>query len=186
MRTPAPLHPPLGYTLVELLTVVTLVGILSAAAVPSLRGSIDQIRVQSLVRRLTGDLHLARMLAVREGRSVDLLLTSSGDGCVSAYRIARRGIPADPLVRPVGRESPGVCLIHNGRPRLTFDPRGMARTGGKRFTVRAGEASDSVVVSFAGRIRTGRRRRRSGLPATFSRSATISRLGNGCRRRKPW
>lgn len=150
--------PPAGYTLVELLTVVTLVGLLSSAAVPSLGGALDGLRVQSLVRRLTGDLHLARLLAVRDGRAVDVLFLSEPGGCVARYRIDRRARPAAPLVREMGVEAPAVCLTHNGGARLTFDPRGMARSGGRRLTVRSGVAADTVVVSFAGRIRTGVRR----------------------------
>lgn len=149
----SPHSPRSGYTLLELLVGVVLIGILSGLAFPRMEGAMQLIRVRSALRRLTVDLHLARMLAVREGRPVDVDLVSAPDRCVILYRIAPRDPVATPLVRTMAPDFPGLCLRHNGGARLSFDPRGMARSGGKAFIAAAGAAVDTVVVSFAGRIR---------------------------------
>lgn len=60
-----------GYTLIELLIVVTMLGIAAAVVIPSL-GSTDVLRVQSTVRAIVADINVAQSdaLAHQHGRAV--------------------------------------------------------------------------------------------------------------------
>src|SRR5262245_1591540 len=60
-----------GYTLIELLIVVPLLGISSAVVIPAL-GSTDTLRVQSTVRAIVADINVAQSdaLAHQQGRAV--------------------------------------------------------------------------------------------------------------------
>ena len=63
-------RPPAGYSLVEALVVVLLVGILSAAAVPLFTGAIGSARTLGSARLVMARCGLARMQAVAQRASI--------------------------------------------------------------------------------------------------------------------
>lgn len=60
-----------GYTLIEVLIVITLMGIASALVVPNM-GSTDALRIQATVRAIVGDIAFAQSdaLARQQGRAI--------------------------------------------------------------------------------------------------------------------
>lgn len=66
-----------GFTLVELLTVVTIVAILMAVGVPSYRYVTTDNRMSTEANQLLGDLQYARSEAVREGQTVTTCVAQS-------------------------------------------------------------------------------------------------------------
>ena len=72
-----------GFTLVELMLVIVLMGILVALAAPNLAGYVRRTRVEGAINELTGDIAYTRMLAVRSGRPATLTLEPGG----TAYKI---------------------------------------------------------------------------------------------------
>ena len=72
-----------GFSLVELMLVVVLIGILVALAAPNLTGYVRRTRVEGALNELTGDIAYTRMLAVRSGRPATLTLEPGG----TAYKI---------------------------------------------------------------------------------------------------
>ncbi|WP_166442519.1 Verru_Chthon cassette protein D [Phragmitibacter flavus] len=61
-----------GFTLVELLFVVAIVGLLTTVAVASVSGALASQRLSTAMRQLSADLHQATMLARKENLPVEL------------------------------------------------------------------------------------------------------------------
>jgi type IV fimbrial biogenesis protein FimT len=72
-----------GYTLLEVITVTSIVAILATIAVPNFRYVTSSNRIASEVNALLGDLQFARSQAVKEGQLVTVCSSSSGTGCTN-------------------------------------------------------------------------------------------------------
>ncbi len=71
-------------TLVELLTVISIVAILLAIGVPSYRSISTSYRTSSEVNGLLGDLQYARAEAIKEGQTVTVCVSTNGASCAAA------------------------------------------------------------------------------------------------------
>jgi type IV fimbrial biogenesis protein FimT len=72
-----------GFTLVELLTVMTIVAILLGIGVPSFRYVTNTNRIAGELNGLLGDMQLARMEAIKQGLSVTICISSDGVNCLT-------------------------------------------------------------------------------------------------------
>jgi type IV fimbrial biogenesis protein FimT len=70
-----------GYNLIELITVMSIVGILVAIAAPSYRYVTNANRIASEGNGLLGDLQYARGEAIKEGQGVSVCVSSDGKTC---------------------------------------------------------------------------------------------------------
>ena len=70
-----------GYTVVELLIVMAIVGIVAAVGLPSFRTLIEWQRAQTRVHLLTAHLAMARSLAVMHRIPVSVCPSGDGDSC---------------------------------------------------------------------------------------------------------
>lgn len=145
-------HRPAGFTLIELAMVLVVIGIGSSLALPSLNGLIRQIRTQSALDVVVGEIYRARMLAVRDGYPVSLVLAHGAAECIDRVVIVT-GAPDRPRrwTRPLA--VPGVCLDHTGDSVLVFNSRGMLRPPARSIFIANLPTTDSVKLSIAGRIR---------------------------------
>ena len=73
-----------GMTLLELLTVIAVIAVLMAIAVPSFVSLTQTNRVAGEVNALAGDLQFARAEAVKEGLPVSICASSNGTSCLGA------------------------------------------------------------------------------------------------------
>lgn len=153
---PLPRRTRRGFSLVELLTSMVLVGIILALAIPSLEQTLRLMRARSTMNRVASALFQTRMAAVREGRTVEMVLTASGDRCVQGYVIRpRTGVGYAPPV-DLAEDLRGLCLRHGRSPRdsaIGFNSRGMLRGDNSSFWFTDPIIADSIVISIAGRIR---------------------------------
>ncbi len=137
-----------GYSLLELLIVLTLLGLLGLVAVPRATGLRDRLAVDRAARSIVEAHTRARLLATTEHRVMLLRLTR--DSLVLAARVS----PADTLPRwsHAGPEQEGVQ--GTGLPRqLAFAPNGIPMgLANNTYTLTRGAARRQVIVSRYGRI----------------------------------
>jgi type IV fimbrial biogenesis protein FimT len=73
-----------GFTLIEFITVMAIVGILMAIAVPSFKYTTTANRIAAEVNGLVGDLQYARAEAIKEGQTVIACASANGTSCSGA------------------------------------------------------------------------------------------------------
>ena len=73
----------LGFTLVELLTGVTVMAVLASVTVPFVTTMIDSIKLTSLANGFMAHLHLARNEAIKRNTRVVLCKSATGDSCAA-------------------------------------------------------------------------------------------------------
>ena len=151
-----------GFTLTELVLVISIVAILATLAAPSMAGMLARWRTQNALNLLTGDLYYARMLALKSGRSVTVRLVAD-PACVvepgaaaagRAWQVSIRSSPPRPV--RLGSLAAGdvvACVQSNRSDSLVFDSRGLINPPGNRTVwARSGNARDSLSISVVGRV----------------------------------
>lgn len=93
-----------GFTLIEMLTVVIIVGVLSSIAAPNFLGLLNQNRVKQGLADVEGAIKESQRLSIRRGKACQIRFTSGGTG--NRYAVVQ--------VRP---DNAGVsfsgCLLSN-------------------------------------------------------------------------
>jgi len=139
---------PRGFSLLELLLILTLVGILAGLAYPRAVDTLDRATVERATRELVVAHRRARMNAVVESRIG--LLYVSGDSVVLKMVI---GSDTATRWRSPGPAALGVSLSGPTRP-LRFLPTGVTfGASNATFVLSKGGWSRRVVVSRWGRLR---------------------------------
>ena len=72
-----------GFTLVELLVVVSILGLLAALALPSFQPIIERWRVKATIEELQGSLYFARSKAIAIGGNIAIVKNNVSGSCVS-------------------------------------------------------------------------------------------------------
>jgi type IV fimbrial biogenesis protein FimT len=70
-----------GFTLIELMTAITIAALLLAVGIPSFATVMENSRLRSAAFELVSDLALARTEAVRRSRAVSVCTTTNGSTC---------------------------------------------------------------------------------------------------------
>ncbi|NPC56710.1 GspH/FimT family pseudopilin [Caenimonas soli] len=181
MTTP-PTHLPRrvrGFTLIEMLIVLTIAGILSGVAFPSLAAVVDSIRMRSIANEFLSSMHLARAEAIKRNGRVALCKSMDGNVCAAtgdwgqgwivfhdadndgAAEIGEQVIQRVQAL-PAGFRLSGNHLLSRY---ISFSPTGTTRTVGGAFqagTVTLCKASASssegreVVLNNVGRMRVNK------------------------------
>jgi type IV fimbrial biogenesis protein FimT len=73
-----------GFTLVEMMIVVSIIALLLAIGVPSFRYVTTSNRASTEINGLVGDLQFARSEAIREGQQINVCATTNGTSCVGS------------------------------------------------------------------------------------------------------
>ncbi len=112
-----------GFSLLELLTAVSIAGILLARAIPQISELSAAYKLRQVVNELDTDLGAARRLALKEGAYVVFTLTDSGRG----YSF---GVDRFPLNTPPASDSTNYSKVLQGSYTISstteviFNPRG--------------------------------------------------------------
>ncbi|HYJ78602.1 MAG TPA: GspH/FimT family pseudopilin [Longimicrobiaceae bacterium] len=129
-----------GFSLVELVVVVSLMGIVAMLAAPRFANLVSVLRTRGAMDQVAGDLAFTRMAAVRAGRTASLRF----DGATYMVTLDNGAVAYDTLrTMSFTREYPGVYLSSTSS-RIAFDSRGVLRDN----------AAQSVTIVRNGRIKT--------------------------------
>ncbi len=136
-----------GFTLIELVVVLLIVGVLVALGAPSVGHVLDRIAVDRAVNELTAFYNGARLAAVLRGRQVRIEF--SADSLVGVYE----GATDSTFLYAAGPSAGGVELTVS-RAVIRIRPNGIGLGGANtKLVVRRGDAADSLAISRLGRIR---------------------------------
>lgn len=141
----------IGFTLVELLIVMTLMGIMGMYAYPKLRGTTTSWSTRSARQQVTSMLIVARAAAVQNGSEARFIRS----GNVARVTVDSNGTYVTLASRDLYRDH-GVTFTTGGTARDTvrFDPRGVAigLTGSPIFKFTNATVKDSICVSKLGKV----------------------------------
>lgn len=158
-----------GFTLVEVLTAISLVGVISAIAATNFNSFLPGYRARGAAMQIAGDMNQARLAAVKEGRryyyqpiagtSYEIQRDNGlgGQVVLKTVNIAaeypqvtfgKTGITVDPYGAAIGPAVPAA--------RITFNSDGTITGAAAVYvepTVTAAHAQHGVFVTAAGRVR---------------------------------
>jgi type IV fimbrial biogenesis protein FimT len=141
-----------GFTLIEVLTVLTLAGILAGLLAPSISTYLQRLRMRGVLDRFTTDLYHARMLATRSGERIHLRMEPGGGACMQSYEI-RYAATGEVLRRvDLTNQAATICLTLSGNSTLSINSRGMPVGAARTIRVHSGVHADSLRISIVGRV----------------------------------
>lgn len=145
-----------GVTLTELLITLVIAAVITTMAFPRLSAWARSLSQRSATSQIVSDLTMTRTQAVRMGRSASLTIEGP-----TTYRVAYAGpvTTGDTLVKRVKIEGAGrvtLAKVGGGYPAtITFDSRGMRRSSLSTFLIVRSERTDTVSISWVGRVYRG-------------------------------
>lgn len=141
-----------GFTFIEILIVMIIIGVVAAFGVPRLRNSLQKQNVRSARAATSTLVSKARAAAVQRGCRTTLQVRTDGRVWVTACRTTGAG-GLDTLggIEPLGGRY--SVTVTPSRDSVQFDPRGLL-VGGLTLTVRftSSGATDSIFVNQVGKV----------------------------------
>ena len=176
-----------GFTLLELIIVITIAALLVTMAVPGYQSLILRNRMSTAANELTSALNLARSEAIRRNRSTVVCKSSDGAGCGSAAASWSEGWlvfvdddndqsldNTEPVLRVHGAQPDdyALSLAGNFTDFVVYRSNGRSDTIGN-FTLCKGNTVDNarlIMINRAGRVRLGSDNNGNGIPEDNSGS----------------
>jgi type IV fimbrial biogenesis protein FimT len=133
-----------GFTLIEAMVVIAIIGIISLAAVVNMIGWRTERQMQGAARGFLADMQRARITAIREGEAVSVLMNPGAGGSYQVFLDTNEDYILDAgetqitnVTIPVAITMQNVTFPTN---RTQFNSRGMAANAGRcQFTTADGD-----------------------------------------------
>jgi prepilin-type N-terminal cleavage/methylation domain-containing protein len=146
MKTPEKIRTARGFTLVELIIVIALIGVLSTVAVFAWHGFRDNANLRTAARDIATNISASKQRAVTEGIQYRLTFSAGGN----SYTIA-----ADPFTPALTRTmlladfGPGLTIVSTNFTlgQLTLLPRGTLSGATGRVIVGNGRGSQATITT---------------------------------------
>lgn len=139
-----------GFTLVELIMVVLVGSILTAAAIPQIQRALYAYRLRSAVDSATWAIQSTRYQALQEGYPYQVVFTAS----TGKYQI--QNLPSGTTYTNVGSAVPlsGTAIAMTPNTTLQFKPNGsvVASVGGLSFTISYQGTTETITVTNYGNV----------------------------------
>ncbi|MEE8430493.1 MAG: prepilin-type N-terminal cleavage/methylation domain-containing protein [Candidatus Desulfatibia sp.] len=140
-----------GFTLIELIIIIVIVGALTAIAVPNFMTYQSNFRLRGALSTLRGDLVGARMLAIKRFVQYRVFFTAGG------YQIQRWDEDTtsyiDEVTRNFADEYQGVTAAATANP--VFSPKGTVTPVPPPITItlQGGQRTQTITIFIAGKIK---------------------------------
>ena len=135
-----------GFTLVELMIVVALLGIVLAIAVPSINSTLDEMKLDSAAQEIVTATHYVQSLAIKEGveHGVQFLLLTDTFKCY-------RNVAGNIILNPINKKLFVVDFAAEGHLQ-GIDLVSTSLTGNRLEFSNLGEPSESgsILLGYAG------------------------------------
>src|SRR5712691_6838843 len=137
----------IGFTLVELLIALMIVGIIAAIAVPRFSGLIRNYKLTNAARVVWLDLQRAKMMAIKQRTTMQVDFTST------PYTIARADTPTPAILsRNLSRDYPGITVSLGGTSQsVSFTSTGTLLPPNKTVQIQGPTRSKSFTIITTGR-----------------------------------
>lgn len=100
-------RPARGFTLIEMVTVIVVLGVLAASAVPAFR-TLTDVRRGAALNEIKRQLAVARSTAIMSGRPTGLTIQT--DSSLQLVQVPTPGAGIQPLTGPLGETTPVTSL----------------------------------------------------------------------------
>lgn len=146
-----------GFSLVEMMVIISILGILSAIAIPSFSEIILSTKLRSYANSLVGNAFLARGEAIKHNTPVTLCVSTNGTSCATGgWEQGWIVLSGTTVVQRQLAVASGYKITESaGLNSLTFQPTGIGATQATliicRATPQAGSQERTVTISATGR-----------------------------------
>ena len=149
-----------GFTLLEIIIVMLIVGMMAVLIAPAVRSGIDSIRFRTSIRQLVSTLRYSRSKAISTKENVVVEI----DFAKGSYRILGIKLPdeEDEKRSPTGALPDGAFFTewettyvseNDGVQAITFYPKGNATGGTLRIEDRHGKPLEILINRITGRVK---------------------------------
>jgi prepilin-type N-terminal cleavage/methylation domain-containing protein len=136
-----------GFTLIELVVVLSLLTLVVAGVFPALMDRLDHLAVVAAREEIVGLFHQARAVAVAKG-GASVLLTSQP----STLRLESGKLVHSYIDLENGRDVRLSFSRSRSEVELSFDPLGLGRVASQTLTLSRGSSTVRLVISSYGRL----------------------------------
>lgn len=145
-----------GFTLVELVISIAVIGILAAIAAPNFQDALLSSRLRANANKLLSSIYLARGEAIKRNTVITLCASSNGTSCTGSWENGWIILSGTTLISAQNSIPIGFRIIEaNGLTSLSFQPMSIGTTQASlkicRLTPSVGSQERVITVSATGR-----------------------------------